>query len=264
MIRQRTLHRSGPVRRLGRLRRHLTSATLGLVAVLGVACGGADDPTTAATGAPRPLSDAAPTRRDAPTSSSVVTPSTTLEPTTTMPGARAADDDAWRIADEVLARYGAVLDQLSAEPTGAPAPGTPARARWDEVVAPSALSDDVLGRLHRRAIDERVVVVPGPQGVAYRHRATSITSATDARIDFEWCGWSPGIGRSIDTGEVVDDQVAHATGTGHLEHDGVRWRLAALDQLDLVLLAPGAEDPCPTPMATPTTAPLPADAGGRP
>jgi hypothetical protein len=118
------------------------------------------------------------------------------------------------------------------------------------VVADSALSDDVLSRLHRRATEERIVVVPGPEGVAYRHRATSIRSASDTRIDFAWCGWSPGIGRSIDTGEVVDNEVAHSTGTGQLTHDGVRWRLAALDQLDLVLLGPGADDPCTAASAT--------------
>lgn len=215
------------------------------VAVLLVpACGDRPEPAAGA----RPL--AAAERSSGPTATTS-TPTTTSAPAPVPTGSASPDlttsgDAAVAVVDDVLARYGAVLDELSAEPTGAPPPGTPGRQRWDEVVvAGSALSDDVLSRLHRRATEERVVVVPGPEGLAYRHRATSIRSASDTRIDFEWCGWSPGLGRSIDTGEVVDDEVAHSTGTGQLTHDGVRWRLAALDQLDLVLLGPGAADPCP-------------------
>jgi hypothetical protein len=208
---------------------------------------------SAPTAGPRPLDQPAPGRDPASTTSSTATTSTSAPgPSVPTPSDLATSDDAAAaVVDEVLASYGAVLDELSAEPTGAPAPGTAGRQRWDDVVvAGSALSDDVLSRLHRRATEERVVVVPGPEGVAYRHRATAIRSATDTRIDFEWCGWSPGIARSIDTGEVVDDEVAHSSGTGQLTSDGTRWRLAALDQLDLVLLGPGAGDPCSAAAAT--------------
>lgn len=221
--------------------------------LLAPACGGGPEPDAG----PLPLPDAAPSRGPSATPSTSTAPTTSAAPEPAPLGSASPDpttpsDAAVAIVDEVLTRYGTVLDELSAEPTGAPAPGTPARQRWDDVVvAGSALSDDVLSRLHRRATEERVVVVPGSEGVAYRHRTSSIRSATDTRIDFEWCGWSPGIGRSIDTGEVVDDEVAHSTGTGQLIHDGTRWRLAALDQLDLVLLGPGAGDPC---AATPTAA----------
>lgn len=217
-------------------------------ALLAPACGGRPEPAAGA----RPLAEVAPSSGPT-TATSTTTTTSAPAPGPVISGSPdpTTSDHAATVVDEVLARYGTVLDELSAEPTGAPAPGTPGRQRWDEVVvASSALSDDVLSRLHRRAIEEGVVVVPGPEGVAYRHRATSIRSASDTRIDFEWCGWSPGIGRSIDTGEVVDDEVAHSTGSGQLTHDGVRWRLAALDQLDLVLLGPGAGDPCTEASAT--------------
>jgi hypothetical protein len=154
--------------------------------------------------------------------------------------------EAWRVVDEVLGAYGSLLDELSADPGGPPAVGSPGRARWNAVVVEgSPLSIDVLDRLGRRATEERVVVLPGPQGVSYRHRPTALLSASANSVEFEWCGWSPGIGRSVDTGEVVDDLVAHSTGRGRVVRSGGGWLLAELDQTDLVLLAPGSADPCP-------------------
>jgi hypothetical protein len=140
-----------------------------------------------------------------------------------------------------------VLGELSADPAGAPAPGTPGRVGWDAVVLPdSPLSAELLERMRRRAVEERVVVTPGTEGVAFRHVPVSARSVTADAIEFDWCGWSPGIGRSIDSGEVVDDAVAHSTGRGRVVRVGADWRLAALDQLELELLAPGSADPCPT------------------
>jgi hypothetical protein len=147
----------------------------------------------------------------------------------------------------VLDDYASLLTALSADAAGAPPPGSEARARWDAVVlGGSALSAEVLDRLHRRATVDRVVIVPDEQGTSYRHHVVAARAGAPDVIDFDWCGWSPGIGRSIDTGQVVDDQVAHATGTGRLVRTDQRWRLAALDQWELTLLAPGSPDPCPT------------------
>jgi hypothetical protein len=148
---------------------------------------------------------------------------------------------------DVLGRYGTLLGELVADPAGAPDLGTDARFRWDALVVPgSPLSEDLLARMDERVLVERAVIVPGDEGVSYRHHPTAITLADDTVIEFDWCAWSPGIGTSIDTGDVVDDAVAHATGTGRLARSGATWQLAALDQFDLELLEPGSPDPCPT------------------
>jgi hypothetical protein len=159
-------------------------------------------------------------------------------------------DEATTVVAAVLERYGRLLGALAADPAGAPPPGSPARTEWDALVLPgSPLSIELLDRLTRRALEERVVIEPGPDGVSYRHMPVTADPVRDdpmgATIEFRWCGWSPGIGRSIDTGEVVDDAVAHAVGTGRLVRVDGAWLLAALDQDDLVLLAPGSSDPCP-------------------
>lgn len=178
------------------------------------------------------------------------TTTSVLTTTTTAPGGQGAQYDttpALATVAAVLQRYGRVLGELSADPAGAPAPGTPGRAGWDAVVLPdSSLSVELLERMQRRALVERVVVTPGAEGVVFRHVPTTVRSVTADAIEFDWCGWSPGIGRSIDSGEVVDDAVAHATGRGRVVRVGGDWRLASLDQFELELLAPGSADPCPT------------------
>lgn len=169
------------------------------------------------------------------------------EPADTAPGRPADTVDPHAVVTEVLDDYASLLTALSADPAGAPPSGSEGQARWHSVVLDtSALSAEVLDRMHRRATVDRVVIVPDQHGTSYRHHVVAARAQAPDVIDFEWCGWSPGIGRSIDTGQVVDDQVAHATGTGRLVRTDHRWRLAALDQWELTLLAPGSPDPCPT------------------
>lgn len=199
---------------------------------LGAAATGGESSTTHAPDAAGPPDPADPPVAAAPTAD-------------TAPGGDMVDPSA--VVTEVLDDYASLLTALSADAAGAPPPGSPARARWDEVVlAGSALSAEMLDRLHRRATVDRVVIVPDQQGTSYRHHVVVARAAAPDVIDFDWCGWSPGIGRSIDTGQVVDDQVAHATGTGRVVRTDQRWRLAALDQWELTQLAPGSPDPCPT------------------
>ena len=93
--------------------------------------------------------------------------------------------------------------------------------------------------MHHRTTDDHVIVTPGPDGIAYRHRLVALDLVEDASIDFRWCGWSPGVARSIATGQVVDDDVAHATGVGRVELQSGTWRLTQLDQVDLTVLPPG-------------------------
>lgn len=190
----------------------------------------------------RPIDDTAPTT----TAGTPPAPSTTVEPTPRTETTETSTAAAWAAAREVLDSYGTLLGELVADPAGAPDPGTDARARWDALVVPgSPLSEDLLARMDERVLVERAVIVPGEQGVTYRHHPTAIALADTTAIEFDWCAWSPGIGTSIDSGDVVDDAVAHATGTGRLVRTGPSWQLAALDQFDLELLEPGAPDPCP-------------------
>jgi len=146
---------------------------------------------------------------------------------------------------QVLAAYGQVLSQMSTDPAGAPPPGSPLRAEWDAVVVPgSVLSDELLDRTTRRAVQERMVIEPDDTGVSFLHRPVELLGVAPAEVSFTWCGWSPGIGRSVDTGEVVDDAIGHATGTGRIVATNGGWSLEALDQEELRLLAPNSADPC--------------------
>lgn len=216
---------------------------------------------TAACGAPRTADTVEPLDRTPTTVSSAAAPgapdttATSEAVTTTLdPGAaeqRSGVDAATvDLVTDTLERYGELLGDLAADPAGAPAPGTAARAAWDALVLPgSPLSVELLDRLTQRTVEQRMVIEPGPDGVSYRHRPVHVDAIrTDDRgqvVEFGWCGWSPGIGRSIDSGEVLDDAVAHAAGSGHLVKVGDAWLLASLDEEDLELLAPGSPDPCP-------------------
>lgn len=204
--------------------------------------------TTDPTPAPRP--GATPHGGAVTTTLDVTGPDTADSNTAAPDAAGAADAATVELVAESLARYGALLGDLAADPAGAPAPGSPARASWDSLVLPgSPLSVELLERLTQRAVEQRMVIRPGPDGVSYRHTPVRVDAVTtDERgqvITFRWCGWSPGIGRSIDTGAVLDDAVAHAAGSGHLRRVGGAWLIASLDEEDLELLAPGSPDPCP-------------------
>lgn len=155
------------------------------------------------------------------------------------------DSEARAAVTEVLAAYGRVLSQMSTDPAGAPPPGSPLRSEWDAVVVQgSVLSEELLDRTTRRAVQERMVIEPDPAGVSFLHRPVELLGVGPDEVSFTWCGWSPGIGRSVDTGEVVDDAIGHATGTGRIVAEDGGWSLEALDQEDLRLLAPGSADPC--------------------
>lgn len=225
----------------------------------GVLLGGAL--LTAACGSPRTTDTVEPLDRTATSVSAAATPGSPdaaaasgAVTTTVDPGAAdqsvEADAATVDLVTDTLARYGELLGDLAADPAGAPAPGTPARVAWDALVLPgSPLSVELLERLTQRTVELRMVIEPGPDGISYRHTPVQVDPArTDARgqvVEFRWCGWSPGIGRSIDSGEVLDDAVAHAAGSGHLVEVGDAWLLASLDEEDLELLAPGSPDPCP-------------------
>jgi hypothetical protein len=148
------------------------------------------------------------------------------------------------LLDEVLGAYSTALDRLVAHPA-ALEPGGAALTAWHEVVqAGTTLDHEVLEGVRRRLLDG-VVVEPGPEGYAYRHRPVRILSAGPTAIDFTWCVHAPGVARRSADGVVVDDQVGHATGSGRVAAAPTGgWRLVALDQEQLRLLPAGEADPC--------------------
>lgn len=197
------------------------------------------DAGAAATSTPAP--DATANGPDAPDTSTGATRSTS---------APTRDDDWRELVDTVLVRYGRALTDLAVDPVARTAPGTPQRRAWDAtVVHGSWLWADMPAQLVRRQREDRVVVLPPAGGLSYRHRALLVEPPVQGAVSFTWCGWSPGIGVDPDDGEVVDDEVAHARGTGQIREVDGTWMLEALDQLDLELLGPGAADPCPAEVA---------------
>ncbi|MFN7148670.1 MAG: hypothetical protein ACK4V6_04235 [Microthrixaceae bacterium] len=143
---------------------------------------------------------------------------------------------------EVLDRYGVVLTELAADPSIDLARFA---TRWSTVADPSSpFSQDMLHILVARVRVDQMIIRPGPDGRSYVHRPVRITTVDDDTIDFTWCGYSPGIGVHVVTGEVLDDAVGHASGTGRLVRAEGRWLLDTLDQDQLVALPAGSGDPC--------------------
>lgn len=166
---------------------------------------------------------------------------------TTPPAPPVTDADLRTSIDALLTRYGELLGRIAADPAGAPPLGSPLRTEWDDLVRPgSALSLDVLDRFHRRATVDRVVIVPGLHGITFSFRAISAVAEDASTIRFDWCGWSPGIGRRIDDGVVVDEAVTSSTGNGSAVLSAGTWQITELEERDRKWLDADAPDPCGT------------------
>lgn len=149
----------------------------------------------------------------------------------------------------LLARYDDLVTQLAVQPSTSLDPGAPIRLEWSELVpAESALSNSVLDQLVRGPVLAGTRLLPGPDGVSFRHHVDRTSRRDDASIEFSWCGYSPGIRIETATGKVIDDQVAHIRGIGRADRSQFNselWVLDAFDQLDLKVLPPESGDPCP-------------------
>lgn len=222
--------------------RHLALLLLPVV-LSGAACSDASSTDAAPSFSSVPLpSPSIPTEPPSTETSTATSPVTTPTPA-------AAAAAAWReVVDDALDRYGAVLTELVADPPALLRPDADLAARWRAVVVDGALSDDITGRAFDRLHQDRMVILPGPDGRAYRHVVVDVGPVDDEdrpdHLSFTWCGYSPGVGVHVDTGEVLDDEVAHARGTGTVRLVGDVWQLETLDQFQLDLLGPGAADPC--------------------
>lgn len=208
--------------------------------------------STGGASGPEPLGAAGPSTPPAPSTAAPTAAPTPPPPPDPVPsaapdGERPVPADADRdLVDEVLDRYGRALTALAAEPAALDDPAHPGRTSWEAVVVPgSAVATEVTGRIRARAADGVVVVPPPSSDRSFVHRALTAVRATPTEVSFTWCGWSPGVGRAVAGGAVVDDTVAHSRGTGSIVDDGTGWRVATLDETELVVLAPGSADPCP-------------------
>lgn len=175
-------------------------------------------------------------------------------------------DEASRAVDDALARYDAVVTVLAADPVSALAPDSPPRVLWDTIVAPgSFLHDDVIERLVTEPAASGTRLLPGPDGVGYRHHRTRVTGTDADIVEFEWCGYSPGIRIESSTGRILDDYVAVMSGSGRIvrsvtpqgppgphppspsnpdDHSTTTWLLDELNHFDHYVLPPGSTDPC--------------------
>lgn len=200
-----------------------------------------DEAATATTGPGARVGDAAaPTTADP----GAADPGAADAGRTTVPGpGPPAHTAARRAVADLLLQYDRALTAMSSTTTGTAA-GTAGRTAWDAVVVTgSALDTDVVGRTARRGADG-LVVRPAPDGLGWRHRLVELGEVTGDAVAFSWCGVSFGIVVDEASGAVVDDAVGHSRGTGEAIRDGRSWRLARLDEVDLVILDPGSDDPC--------------------
>lgn len=155
-----------------------------------------------------------------------------------------------RIVTDVLARYDDAVTALALDPVGAMDPNGTLRALWDRTVAVgSFLHDDVLERMVAEPLVEGTRLLPGPDGVSYRHHVVDVVGTSERSIRFSWCGYSPGIRVVRDSGTVVDDHVATMGGLGRAvlrasDTSAGSWLLDELDHLDFEVLPPGTTDPC--------------------
>jgi hypothetical protein len=168
-------------------------------------------------------------------------------PPTPSPGRTAPAPERWAELDALLARYDAALGALSGDPIAAADPTHPLTREWHQVVAAGTELD---GSLRQRIVDDlterSMAVRPGQEGASFVTRVLSARAGDDGSIEFEHCGYSPGIGVHATTGEVIDERRASTRGSGRVERlaDG-RLLLVALVDEELRLLGPGEVDPCP-------------------
>lgn len=187
-----------------------------------------------------------------PTSGPTPTDTTpTSEPTADVAAAGGGSDRAasLHVVDDALGRYDRSLTALLRDPGALDRPDSPTVTAWRATVAAGAiLADDIAADVAARRSAGQVVVAPDGIDRSYVHRATDVDggqAGDPTGIRFTWCGWSPGIVRDAASGAILDDRVAHATGSGVLQQVGPTWVLASLDEATLEVLPAGSADPCP-------------------
>lgn len=184
--------------------------------------------------------------------------------TTEDPGA-GDDGDDLALVVAMMASFDAAVTELAANPMAGADPAAPNRTleRWHAAVkADSPVDTDLRTRFITDLTANRVLYSPADTGphaskLSWIHKVLQVTpenpgerpngSATgsdDWMLGFTYCGYSPAVGRNVDTGAVVDDGRATYGGTGRAVVVGKSALLVELKDSPVRLLNDGEDNPC--------------------
>ncbi|MCZ7629494.1 MAG: hypothetical protein M5U19_10770 [Microthrixaceae bacterium] len=170
----------------------------------------------------------------------------------------ASQEEAREEVAELLERFDAALTALYANPLAAGDDEHPLSVKWLEVVVGgSQLDRQVRGRILASATRDRMRIVPDAHGTSFANVAIGLNQEPDGSLTWTNCGYAPGVGVDLGTGQVLDDNRTSTRGRGRAVRgpDG-RLSISELWDDETVLLDPGEPDPCITLADRP--------AGGRP
>lgn len=176
----------------------------------------------------------------------LTTPADTARHTDTSLAGRAVVPDTEEALTELLGRFDAAISALYAEPLTAGDDNHPLSVAWlDVVIGGSQLDRQVRGRILASGTEDGMRIVPDADGTSFTDVALELSEEPDGSVTWTNCGYAPGVGVDLDTGEVLDDNRTSTRGRGR----AVRGSDGALSISELwddesYLLAPGEPDPC--------------------
>jgi hypothetical protein len=186
-----------------------------------------DEPTT-------PVDPARHTNTDTHTSTSTSTPEKTL----------VTDNE--EALTELLGRFDAAISGLYADPLAAGDDNHPLTVAWlDVVIGGSQLDRQVRGRILASGTEDGMRIVPDADGTSFTDVALGLTEEPDGSLTWTNCGYAPGVGVDLHTGEVLDDNRTSTRGRGRAVRgaDGT-LSISELWDDESYRLAPGEPDPC--------------------
>lgn len=147
---------------------------------------------------------------------------------------------------ELLGRFDSAISALYAEPLAAGNDNHPLSVAWlDVVIGGSQLDRQVRGRIVASGTDDGMRIVPDAGGTSFTNVALELTQEPDGSLAWTNCGYAPGIGVDLDTGEVLDDNRTSTRGRGRAVRgsDGL-LSISELWDDESHLLTPAEPDPC--------------------
>lgn len=150
---------------------------------------------------------------------------------------------------DLLGRFDAAISALYAAPLAAADDNHPLSVAWlDVVIGGSQLDRQVRGRILASGTEDGMRIVPDAGGTSFKNVALEVTEEPDGSLVWTNCGYAPGVGVDLRTGEVLDDNRTTTRGRGKAIRgsDGT-LRISELWDDQSHLLAPGEPDPCVAP-----------------
>lgn len=148
--------------------------------------------------------------------------------------------------DQLLGRFDAAISALYADPLAAGDDAHPLSVAWlGVVVGGSQLDRQVRGEILAAGAEDHMRILPDRDGVAFANTALEVSVHPDGSVTWTNCGYAPGVGVDLDTGEVRDDNRTTTRGRGRAvrdEHGGLVMSELWDDRTSL--LPPGEPDPC--------------------